>query len=65
MLTEKLQILRRIYKCFDLSFSLIIFIYIWSNSNAIGLLVFRFVGNEHKQIAIQSHSTIRNIQLAI
>ncbi len=40
----------------------LIFIYIWKIWISIGLSVFRFDVNEHKQRAFQLHSTICNIQ---
>jgi hypothetical protein len=63
MLTEKLQIFMRIYKQFDLIFSLICYYSLIFSllQISIGLSVFRFVANEYKRITIRPLSTIRNI----
>jgi hypothetical protein len=67
MLTEKLRIFMRIYKWFDPSFSPICYYsFIFSLLRiSIGLLVYGFVANEYKQIAIRSLSTILNIRSGI
>ena len=67
MLTEKLQILMRIYKYFDLSFSLIgYYPFLFGLIQiSIGLSVFRFIANQYKRRAIQLHLTIRNMRSPI
>jgi hypothetical protein len=44
---------------------MLLFVYIQSTSNVIGLSVFRFIAKEYKWIAIQLLLTIRNIQSVI
>jgi hypothetical protein len=67
MLTKKLQIVTRIYKQFDPSFSLICYYSFISGllQISICLLIFRFVANEYQQRAIWLLSTICNIRSAI
>jgi hypothetical protein len=67
MLTEKLQILMRIYKQFDPSFSLICYYsFIFGQLRiSIGLSVFKFVANEYQRRAIRLLLTIHNIRSAI